>query len=89
MSQLTRVNYVAPRYPRNAQRRNLSGWVDVAFTVTAAGETADLEVMDSNPGSVFNDAATEAVSRWRFEPVIEDGRAVEKRVAVRMAFNLE
>jgi len=89
VSQLTRVNYVAPRYPRNAQRRNLSGWVDVGFTVTAAGETAEVTVMDSHPGSVFDDAATEAVSKWRFEPVIEDGRPVEKRVAVRMSFSLE
>jgi TonB family protein len=45
--------------------------------------------MNSTPGSVFDDAAMEAASEWRFQPVIENGTAVQKRVAVRMAFSLE
>lgn len=89
VSQLTRTNYVAPRYPRSAQRRNINGWVDIGFTVTATGSVTDLEIIDSMPGAVFDDAATEAVEQWRFEPVVEDGRAVAKRVTVRMSFNIE
>jgi hypothetical protein len=30
----------------------------------------------------------EAVEQWRFEPVIENGVAVEKRSAVRLSFSL-
>ncbi len=89
VSKLTRVNYVAPRYPRNALRRNVSGWVDVSFTVTRAGSVADVEVMDSTPGTVFDNAAVDAVSKWRFEPVVENGRPMPKRVAVRMSFTLQ
>ena len=88
-STLTRTKYVAPKYPRAAERRNLSGWVDVVFTVTYDGTVIDIEVTGSDPGDTFVDAATRAVSRWRFEPVVENGEIVEKRAGVRMMFAIE
>jgi protein TonB len=88
-STLTRTKYVAPKYPRAAERRNLSGWVDVAFTVTYDGSVIDVDVTGSDPGDTFVDAATRAVSRWRFEPVVENGEIVEKRAGVRMMFAIE
>lgn len=89
VSSLKRTNYVAPRYPRSAQRRNITGWADVSFTVTTQGDVTSVEILDSNPGDVFNDAATEAIAQWRFEPEIERGAPVERRVAVRLSFDLE
>lgn len=89
VSSLTRVNYVAPKYPRVARRRNVTGSVDVSFVVTKNGEVRNIEVLDSTPGSTFDEAAIEAVTGWRFEPVFENGIAVEKRSAVRLAFDLE
>ena len=89
ISTLTRTKYVAPRYPRSAQRRGESGWVDIVFTVTLDGSVKDVEVRDSQPGEVFDNAAIRAVEKWTFEPVIEDGRVVEKRAGVRMMFALE
>jgi TonB family protein len=88
-STLNRKKYVAPRYPRAAERRNISGWVDVLFTVTADGTVAEIEVVGSEPGDTFVDAATRAVEKWEFEPVVEDGQIVEKRAGVRMMFALE
>jgi TonB family protein len=89
ISTLKRTNYVAPRYPRSAQRRNITGWVDVSFKVNRSGNVVDVGILDSSPGDVFNGAATEAVSEWRFEPTIENGTPVEKLVAVRLMFSLE
>lgn len=89
VTQLKRTNYVAPKYPRAAQRRNTSGWVDMGFTVARDGTVHSIEIIDSSPGTVFDEAATKAVSQWRFEPVIENGEPVEKRAAVRMAFSLD
>jgi serine/threonine-protein kinase len=89
ISSLKRTNYVAPRYPRSAQRRNITGWVDVSFTVNRGGNVVDVGILDSNPGDVFNDAAREAISQWRFEPSLENGAPVERLVAVRLMFNLE
>jgi TonB family protein len=89
ISSLKRTNYVAPRYPRSAQRRNITGWVDVTFTVNRGGNVVDVGILESTPGDVFSEAATEAVSQWRFEPSLENGAPVEKLVAVRLMFNLE
>jgi serine/threonine-protein kinase len=89
ISSLKRTNYVAPRYPRSAQRRNITGWVDVKFTVNRGGNVVDVGILDSNPGDVFNEAAREAILQWRFEPSLENGTPVERLVAVRLMFNLE
>ena len=89
MSRLTRTNYVGPDFPRAARRRNISGSVDVTFTVTTDGKVRALTVLKSEPGDTFDQAALEAVEQWRFEPVIENGAAVEKRTAVRLAFALQ
>jgi TonB family protein len=89
VSSLSRTRYVAPKYPRTAQRRNLSGWVDVVFTVAMDGSVKDLEVRSAEPEGVFDSAALRAVEKWEFEPVIENGVLVEKRAGVRMMFALE
>jgi len=89
VSSLSRTRYVAPKYPRAAQRRNLSGWVDVVFTVAMDGSVKDINVRSADPEGVFDDAALRAVEKWEFEPVIENGILVEKRAGVRMMFALE
>ncbi|MDJ0916459.1 MAG: TonB family protein [Woeseiaceae bacterium] len=89
VSSLTRVKYVAPKYPRGAERRGISGWVDIIFTVSLDGSVRDVEVRDSDPGDTFVASAITAVERWEFEPVRENGSAVEKRAGVRLMFALE
>ncbi|HSG59483.1 MAG TPA: TonB family protein [Woeseiaceae bacterium] len=89
VSSLDRIKYVAPKYPRSAQRRSVSGWVDVVFTVGIDGTVSNIEVRDSNPGDLFVSSATKAVEGWEFEPIIEDGVAVSKRAAVRLMFAIE
>ena len=89
ISAVKRIHYVAPKYPRAAQRRDISGWVDLAFTVTTAGDVTRVEITASEPETTFNASATRAVEQWLFEPATEDGQAVEKRVAMRLSFNLE
>jgi TonB family protein len=46
-------------------------------------------VLNAKPEETFNEAAIEAVEQWRFEPVIVDGQPVEKRTAVRLAFEIQ
>jgi protein TonB len=89
VSSLNRSKYVAPKYPRSAQRRNLSGWVDVVFTVTTDGTVIDIDVRNSEPGDTFINAAVKAVEKWEFEPVVENGAVIEKTAGVRMMFALE
>jgi protein TonB len=84
-----RTKYVGPKYPRAAQRRGLSGWVDVIFTVDIDGTVTDISIRESNPGVTFVNSAVSAVEDWEFEPVVENGVAVQKRAAVRMMFAVE
>ena len=72
---LVRVN---PDYPRRALERSIEGWVHVRFTITAAGTVKDLVVVDAEPKGVFDEAASKAVLRWRYNPRVENGVAVER-----------
>ncbi len=84
---LQRIEYVAPKAPATIFNRNLSGWVEVEFTVRTDGSTGDIVVTNSNPRRTFDASATEAISQWRYKPVMRDGKAVEQRVAVRIRFS--
>jgi serine/threonine-protein kinase len=88
-STLTRTKYVAPKYPRSAERRNLAGWVDIIFTVAVDGTVKDIEIKDSQPDETFVKSATRAVEKWEFEPVVENGEFIEKRAGVRLMFALQ
>jgi protein TonB len=82
---IVRVN---PDYPPAAIIRNIEGWVQVRFTVTAIGTVRDAVVVDSEPGTVFADAALKAIARWRYNPRVVNGEAVE-RVGLQTVFRFE
>jgi protein TonB len=69
---------VPPQYPPAAVERGTEGWVRVRFSVTAAGSVRDVVVVDSEPRAVFDQAAVAAVARWRYNPRIDGGVAVER-----------
>jgi len=89
MSELVQVKSVAPRYPRRASRSNLSGWVDVIFTVTPSGATSNVEVFRAEPESLFDNAAIDAVSAWEFQPVEYRGQVISQRAGARLVFQIE
>ena len=82
---LVRVN---PDYPPRALARGIEGWVQVQFSVTATGTVRDATVIASEPRNVFDQAALRAVARWRYNPMIENGRPVE-RVGLQTVFRFE
>jgi protein TonB len=84
---LVRIN---PDYPPRALSRGLEGWVKVQFTITPTGTVKDPKVVDSEPKQMFDDAALKAIGRWRYNPRVEGGVAVE-RVGVQtiIRFQLE
>jgi TonB family protein len=86
---LKRVREVPPAYPREAERQGIRGWVDVEFTIARDGSTQDVVVRDSQPQRTFDQAAVDAVKRWRFEPVVRDGATVPQRAAMRIRFELK
>jgi TonB family protein len=84
---LTRTRTVNPTYPESARKRGVEGWVELAFTVTPKGTVEDVEVRNSSPADVFDDAAVRAVRGWRFEPVVRNGETVSQRAMVRLRFS--
>jgi protein TonB len=84
---IVRVN---PQYPARAAERGIEGWVEVQFTISPAGTVKDAVVINAQPGSIFNNAALRAIRKWKYNPKIEDGEAVERPgVKVRLTFQLQ
>ena len=48
------------------------------FSVTATGSVRDPVVVASEPGTIFDEAALKAIARWRYNPRVESGVAVER-----------
>ncbi|HZO08124.1 MAG TPA: TonB family protein [Myxococcota bacterium] len=81
---------VEPEYPMQARQRGIEGWVVVEFTVSAAGSVKDVAVVESEPGTVFDRNAVNAVRKWKYHPKLQDGRPVERSgVKVRLDFEME
>ncbi len=67
---------VAPIYPRRAQERGIEGWVLLTFTVTETGAVRDPVVIESEPSSIFDRAAMQAVLKFKYKPRVVDGKAI-------------
>jgi TonB family protein len=85
-STLTRVQFVSPTYPEEALNHNISGWVDLEFTVTAEGKATDITVVAGEPSGAFDRAARSALARSRYQPVTRDGVPVAQRARIRERF---
>jgi protein TonB len=62
----------------------------VEFTITPSGTVQDPKVLDADPKGLFEDAALKSISRWKYNPKVENGVAVERRgIRVVLRFDLE
>jgi TonB family protein len=86
-SELTALKTVQPRYPEKADRMRLPGWVELDFTVADSGEVRDVAVHGASAPGVFEQSAIEALSQWRYQPVVRDGKPVAQRARIRIRFN--
>lgn len=66
-----------PAYPPRALARGIEGYVVLEFTVTAAGTTRDLRVLEASPMNVFDAAALAAAREFRYQPRIQGGAPVD------------
>lgn len=70
---------IPPVYPPRAQALQLEGWVQVRFNVSSSGGVTDASVVASEPSGVFDQAAVNAISHWRYQPRVDSSTAVETR----------
>jgi TonB family protein len=85
---LTRVKAIELNYPSEALRKNVEGWVELAFVVTTDGKVAQIKVLNSSPAGIFEAAATKALSRLRYKPTVQGGKPVAVSSKVRISFRL-
>ena len=79
---------VLPRYPSRALSRGIEGWVLMEFAINELGLAVNPVVIESEPPGIFDRAALSAVKRWKYRPMIEDGRP-RMRPGVRQLISFE
>lgn len=80
----------APRYPGRAISRGIEGFVDIRFDVTKIGNTENIRILQAQPEGIFDNAATQAVAKYKYQPAMQDGEPVAtKNVTERIRFTLE
>jgi periplasmic protein TonB len=79
---------VPPAYPQRAKQAKLEGSVTMAVTIRPDGSVADVQVLESNPPRLFDQAAIQAMQRWKFRPKIVNGKPEAQRARQTIDFKL-
>ena len=72
-----------PAYPRAALRRGVEGSVLLEFSVDANGDVVSPRVLESRPRGVFDEAALEALSKWKYEALGARTSPIQVRLTFR------
>jgi TonB family protein len=85
---LTRLRPIQLDYPNEALRKNIEGWVELSYVVSAEGKVTTVKVLNSSPAGVFDAAAAKALGRVRYKPVTQGGKATAVSTKLRIAFRV-
>ena len=80
---------IPPTYPKRALRSGIEGVVTVEFTITIDGSVKDAEIIEAEPPNIFDKSVLRAISKWKFNPDMVDGKPVEKRARQDVKFTLK
>lgn len=84
---IVRVN---PKYPSDAIRKGVEGWVKLAFDINKVGKVVNISVLDAQPKRIFNKAAKQALRKWKYQAKSVEGKAVyQKARTVQLDFKME
>lgn len=75
-----------PEYPAAARQLHIQGPVVLEAKVGKDGAVQQLTVVSGN--SMLSTAASDAVSQWRFKPLMQNGRAVQFQIRIKVHFVL-
>lgn len=79
----------APAYPSISRRLGEQGKVLLSVQVTADGVAGSVELQTSSGSTRLDQAALEAVKKWRFVPAKRGGQAASASVIVPVRFSIE
>ena len=80
-------NLSAPIRPPQGALFLTKGSVVLHALISRTGDISDLEVV-SSPGPSLTDAAMDSVRKWKYEPYLLNGKAVEVETTITVNFNL-
>lgn len=78
---------VPPTYPLEMKRQGINGEVLIEFICDANGDVREPRVIKSD-NHAFDQAALEAIAKWKFRPGKKGGRAVNARMQQPLQFNI-
>ena len=80
------VSSIPPEYPSLAKAQHVSGGVTIDALIDANGRVTKVKVL-SGP-TLLEQAATDALRQWKYEPAMLDGKAVPMHLTVTIQFRL-
>lgn len=83
------ISGVPPRYPMECRRKHEQGTVVLELTLNVDGGVATISIAQSSGSSRLDDAALQAVRKWRWAPTLRDGKPVMVRGEVEIPFVLQ
>jgi len=83
------LNNPKPQYPPFARRMGIQGTVMLKVLVSKDGFSLKVQVAQSSGADVLDEAAAEAVKKWRFVPARRGDIPVDEWVQVPIAFHLD
>jgi len=84
-----KATYQSPMdYPPRARAQGLEGYVVLSLLIGLTGEIEQVEVVESFPEGIFDEAALTGVRQWRFDPALYQGQAVRSWARQRIRFDL-
>ncbi len=78
-----------PEYPIEAGLSGQQGVVGVVIHVSPAGTAVGVDLVTSSGHVLLDQAAEDAVMRWRFMPAVKDGRPVASDMGIMFTFGLD
>lgn len=80
---------IPPVYPSRALRSGIEGVVTVEFTIAVDGSVKNPKIVKAKPPKIFDKAVLKAITRWKFNPDMINGKPVEKRARQDVKFKLQ
>jgi TonB family protein len=76
----------APAYPKDELAQNITGTTVVSIDLAADGSVTSAVVDRSSQNKHLDDAALEAVKRWKFNPAVKGNKAIASKIRVPVEF---